>query len=299
MKIAFSSLYAHPLPAGHRFPMIKYELLAEQLVYEGSFNPGDFIEPEPIPKDLLALTHSPEWIHKLNTGMLSRQEERRTGFPFSYELLRREEIITGGTLQLALYALENGCGGNIAGGTHHAYRSHGEGFCLYNDIAVAANALLLQKKVKQILIVDLDVHQGNGTASIFQQEKRVFTFSMHGKNNFPLHKERSDLDIELDDGTGDASYLRILENRLTILFEQVQPDFVFYLSGADVLATDKLGRLGLTPEGCRQRDKIVISRCSEAGLPIVAAMGGGYSEDIRLITEAHAHTFRLLGEYYD
>jgi acetoin utilization deacetylase AcuC-like enzyme len=279
--------------------MIKYELLAEQLVYEGSFNPGDFIEPEPIPKDLLALTHSPEWIHKLNTGMLSRQEERRTGFPFSYELLRREEIITGGTLQLALYALENGCGGNIAGGTHHAYRSHGEGFCLYNDIAVAANALLLQKKVKQILIVDLDVHQGNGTASIFQQEKRVFTFSMHGKNNFPLHKERSDLDIELDDGTGDASYLRILENRLTILFEQVQPDFVFYLSGADVLATDKLGRLGLTPEGCRQRDKIVISRCSEAGLPIVAAMGGGYSEDIRLITEAHAHTFRLLGEYYD
>jgi acetoin utilization deacetylase AcuC-like enzyme len=299
MKIAFSSLYAHPLPAGHRFPMIKYELLAEQLVYEGSFNPGDFIEPEPIPKDLLALTHSPEWIQKLNTGTLSRQEERRTGFPFSYELLRREEIITGGTLQLALYALENGCGGNIAGGTHHAYRSHGEGFCLYNDIAVAANALLLQKKVKQILIVDLDVHQGNGTASIFQQEKRVFTFSMHGKNNFPLHKERSDLDIELEDGTGDASYLRILENRLTILFEQVQPDFVFYLSGADVLATDKLGRLGLTPEGCRQRDKIVISRCSEAGLPIVAAMGGGYSEDIRLITEAHAHTFRLLGEYYD
>jgi acetoin utilization deacetylase AcuC-like enzyme len=278
--------------------MIKYELLAEQLVYEGSFNPSDFIEPEPISEHLLALTHSPEWIHKLNTGMLSRQEERRTGFPFSNELVRREEIITGGTLQLALYALENGCGGNIAGGTHHAYTSHGEGFCLYNDIAVAANTLLHQKKVKQILIVDLDVHQGNGTASIFREESRVFTFSMHGKNNFPLHKESSDLDIELEDGTGDDYYLKILEYRLSNLLKDVQPDFVFYLSGVDVLASDKLGRLSLTPDGCRQRDKIVISLSREAELPIVAAMGGGYSEDIRIITEAHANTFRLLGEYY-
>ena len=299
MKIAFSSVYTHPLPAGHRFPMIKYELLAEQLVYEGTFNPYHFIEPQTICEDLLALTHYGIWIEKLNTGTLSRQEERRTGFPFSHELVHREKIITGGTMELALYAMENGCGGNIAGGTHHAYASHGEGFCLYNDMAVAANTLLHQKKVKQILIVDLDVHQGNGTASIFQQEKRIFTFSMHGKNNFPLHKEKSDLDIELEDGTGDATYLKILEYRLSDLLEKVQPDFVFYLSGVDVLASDKLGRLSLTPEGCRQRDKMVISKCREAGLPLVVAMGGGYSEDIRIITEAHAHTFRLLGEYYD
>ncbi len=292
-------MYAHPLPAGHRFPMIKYELLAEQLVYEGSFSPSDFFEPTPISDDLLSLTHTAEWIEKLNRGTMSRQEERRTGFPFSQELVQRERIITGGTLQLALHALEHGCGGNIAGGTHHAYASHGEGFCLYNDMAVAANGLLHQNRVKQILIVDLDVHQGNGTAAIFEKENRVFTFSMHGKNNFPLHKENSNLDIELEDGTGDATYLKILEYRLCDLLDKVQPNFVFYLSGADVLASDKLGRLSLTPEGCRQRDKIVISLCREAGLPLVAAMGGGYSEDIRIITEAHAHTFRLLGEYYD
>ncbi len=299
VRIAYSDRYVHPLPAGHRFPMVKYELLAEQLIYEGSFSPSDFFEPEPVSEELLLWTHTADWIEKLKTGNLTRHEERRTGFPYSAELVHRENLITGGTVQLALDALEFGCGANIAGGTHHAYTSHGEGFCLYNDMAVAANVLLHLNKVSRILIVDLDVHQGNGTAEIFSTEERVFTFSMHGKNNFPLHKEKSDLDIELEDGTGDREYLKLLDYNLNTVMEHVQPEIVFYLCGVDVLSSDKLGRLGLTTEGCKMRDKTVISLCRKNDLPMVAAMGGGYSEDIRIITEAHANTFRLLGEYYD
>lgn len=298
VRIAFSDRYVHPLPPGHRFPMIKYELLAEQLVYEGTFSPSDFFEPEPVSEEFLSLTHKPEWISKLKEGRLSRQEERRTGFPYSKDLVLRENLITGGTVRLALHALEHGCGANIAGGTHHAYSSHGEGFCLYNDMAVAANVLLRHDKVKRVLIVDLDVHQGNGTAEIFSGDDRVFTFSMHGKNNFPLHKEKSDLDVELEDGTGDREYLSLLDRHLNRVLENVQPDMVFYLCGVDVLASDKLGKLALTMEGCKMRDKMVISLCRENRLPLVAAMGGGYSEDIRTITEAHANTFRLLAEYY-
>lgn len=298
MRIAYSSVYKHPLPEGHRFPMMKYELLPEQLIYEGSVPESVFFVPDKISNERLALTHTAEWINKLNTGNISAKEQRKIGFPYSPGLIHREKVITQGTLDAAFHALNAGCGANIAGGTHHAYADSGEGFCLLNDMAVAANALLAENAVKQILIIDLDVHQGNGTAKIFGQKPEVFTFSMHGKNNYPLHKEKSDLDIELEDGTDDKKYLSVLDTHLIPLIEQVEPDFIFYLSGVDVLASDKLGRLGLSLPGCKERDRKVIQACHRYKIPVCVALGGGYSADLKIITEAHANTFRLLADYY-
>jgi acetoin utilization deacetylase AcuC-like enzyme len=201
-------------------------------------------------------------------------------------------------LQCAFYAQEFGVALNVAGGTHHAYAFRGEGFCCTNDIAVAANYLLHHNIVHKILVVDLDVHQGNGTAHIFRQEPRVFTFSMHGAKNFPLRKEVSDLDIGLPDGTQDQVYLSILKKTLPILLEKVQPELVFYLSGVDVLASDKLGRLGLTPAGCRERDRFVLETCKKNKLPVAISMGGGYSESLAIIVEAHANTYRMAQEIF-
>jgi acetoin utilization deacetylase AcuC-like enzyme len=220
------------------------------------------------------------------------------GFPLSAELVHREQVIMQGTIDAALYALQFGISLNIAGGTHHAFRDRGEGFCLLNDIAIAAQYLLDNKLRKRILIVDLDVHQGNGTASIFQNEKNVFTFSMHGEKNYPLQKEKSNLDIELPDNIDDASYLKILKNTLPKITEEFEPDFVFFQSGVDVLKSDKLGRLGLTIDGCKERDKFVLEFCKQNQLPIAASMGGGYSEKLSDIIEAHANTYRLAQQIF-
>jgi len=295
-RIAYSTVYNHPLPAGHRFPMLKYDLIYGQLIYEGTFKESDFFTPSEASHPDLLLTHTSEYISKLNGGRLSRHEERATGFPYSDALIHREKVIMQGTIDAAFFALKNGYGANIAGGTHHAYANSGEGFCLLNDMSVAANVLLNENKSKQILIVDLDVHQGNGTAKIFENEPRVFTMSMHGKNNFPLHKEKSDLDIELLDGTDDKTYLNLLDQYLKFTLDKVQPDFVFYLCGVDVLETDKLGRLGMTIQGCKERDKMVLTECKRAGVPVSIALGGGYSENIRHIVDAHANTFRLMAD---
>lgn len=298
LSVAYSSCYNHPLPAGHRFPMVKYDLVYEQLIYEGTLKESDFYKPAEAADGLLGLTHTAEWLTKLNHGNLTRHEERKTGFPYSASLVHREKVIMQGTVDAAFRALQTGCGANIAGGTHHAYADSGEGFCLLNDMAVAANALLRARGAKQILIVDLDVHQGNGTAKIFENEPRVYTMSMHGKNNFPLHKEKSDLDIELEDGTDDKTYLKLLDTHLKPTLDRVQPDFVFYLCGVDVLATDKLGRLGMSMAGCRERDKTVFAECKKAGVPVAISLGGGYSENVRHITEAHANTFRLMADMW-
>ena len=292
--IAYSPCYNHPLPIGHRFPMLKYDLIGEQLLYDGTLQTSDFFEPKVISDELILLTHTQDWLDKLNKGTLSRQEERRTGFPYSKELIHREKVIMQGTFDAALAALKIGYGANVAGGTHHAYADAGEGFCLLNDMAIAANILLYKSLVKQILIIDLDVHQGNGTAKIFENEPRVFTLSMHGKNNFPLRKEKSDLDIELPDKTGDKQFLSLLDEHLKPTLDQVQPDFIFYLCGVDVLATDKLGKLDMSIQGCKERDKMIFSACKERQIPVAIALGGGYSEDIRHITDAHANTFRLM-----
>uniref|UniRef100_UPI00404836CC histone deacetylase family protein n=1 Tax=Roseivirga sp. TaxID=1964215 RepID=UPI00404836CC len=293
LKIAWNDIYAHVLPDNHRFPMAKYNLLPEQLLYEGTITSDQLFSPKAIDEAQVLRTHDADYWHSLKTLQLSRKEERKTGFPLSERLVQREITIMGGTIEAAQYALIHGISMNIAGGTHHAFTNRGEGFCLLNDIAIAAHSLLDQKLVKQILVVDLDVHQGNGTAQIFQNEPRVFTFSMHGAANYPLHKEKSDLDIGLKDGTDDHEYLALLDFHLKALLEKVQPDFIFYQSGVDVLATDKLGRLGMTINGCKQRDSLVLEQCKRNAIPVAACMGGGYSEKISHIVEAHANTFRL------
>lgn len=298
LKIAWANNYAHPLPANHRFPMLKYELLPEQLLYEGTVRQVNFFAPQPIPITHVLRTHDRTYWDKLVEGRLSKQEERKTGFPLSHRLVARELTIMHGTLQAALFALQYGIAMNVAGGTHHAFTDRGEGFCLLNDIAIAARYLLDMALAEKILVIDLDVHQGNGTAQIFKEEPRVFTFSMHAEKNYPLHKEQSDLDIALPDGITDSGYLKILDKQLPRLLDTVAPDFIFYQSGVDVLATDHLGRLGLSMQGCRQRDARVLQLCHQHSLPVVCSMGGGYSPKISHIVEAHANTFRLAQEIF-
>lgn len=298
LKVAWSPIYKYPLPEGHRFPMAKYELLPEQLLYDGTLSESNFFQPEPAPEEVILWTHEPTYWNKLKNQELSPKEIRAIGFPMSEVLVRRGTHIANGTIQCALYALQFGCAMNTAGGTHHSFSWKGEGFCLLNDIAIAANYLLNNRLAKKILIVDLDVHQGNGTAQIFRNEPRVFTFSMHGEKNYPHRKEQSDLDIGLADGTEDAFYLKILKNTLPALLEEVQPDFVFYLSGVDVLASDKLGRLKMTMTGCRERDRIVLEAFKNNQLPVAVSMGGGYSHRLATVVEAHANTFRVAQEVF-
>jgi len=298
LKIAWRKEYAHPLPENHRFPMEKYDLLPEQLLYEGTISESNFFAPNLLSEDNILSVHQKYYWEKLNSLALSRKEERRTGFPLSAALVERERVINQGTIDAANYALQYGVAMNIAGGTHHAFTDRGEGFCLLNDIAIAAKYLLNHEKAKKVLVVDLDVHQGNGTAEIFQNDPNVFTFSMHGKGNYPMHKEISDLDIELEDGTEDNAYLNILKENLPRLIDEQEPDFIFFQSGVDVLKTDKLGRLGMTIAGCKERDRIVFKQCFKNDIPVVASMGGGYSEKIAHIIEAHANTYRLAQYIY-
>ncbi|WP_420319150.1 histone deacetylase [Ekhidna sp.] len=298
LKIAWSPIYNHPLPHGHRFPMEKYDLLPKQLLYEGTIHEENIFKPRILTESEILSVHTQEYWRKLQTLNFTRQEERMSGFPISKELVQREITINAGTIQCVDYALEYGIAMNIAGGTHHAFTNRAEGFCLLNDIAIAAQYLLDHDKASKILVVDLDVHQGNGTAEIFKKEDRVFTFSMHGEHNYPLQKEASDLDIPLKDGTDDKTYLSILDRTVKRLINDLEPDFIFFQSGVDVLATDKLGRLALTTDGCKSRDRLVIEEAKKNDLPIVASMGGGYSEDIKDILEAHSNTYRLAQEIY-
>ncbi|MEM6829759.1 MAG: histone deacetylase [Bacteroidota bacterium] len=297
-KIAWAPIYNHPLPPKHRFPMEKYELLPKQLMHEGTVTATNFFEPRKLTVAEVLAVHDEAYWEKLLHLDFSRQEERKSGFPMSKLLVEREMTINGGTIQAAEFALQYGVAMNIAGGTHHAFTDRAEGFCLLNDMAIASQYLLDQRLVKQVLIVDLDVHQGNGTAQIFERESRVFTFSMHGEKNYPMHKERSDLDVALEDGTNDGLYLKQLDYYLKKLIDEVKPEFIFFQSGVDVLATDKLGRLGLTIAGCKERDALVLSEAKKHQIPLVASMGGGYSEDIRHILEAHANTYRVAQELF-
>ncbi|MBD2753711.1 histone deacetylase family protein [Spirosoma validum] len=293
LQIAFSPVYRLRLPEGHRFPMLKYELIQEQLLYEGTCTDANFFAPSPVDDQWVLGVHTSQYVHALKTGTVDPKMMRRIGFPLTPELIEREWIITQGTIDGTQIAQRDGVAMNIAGGTHHAYPDRGEGFCLLNDVGVSAHYLLETKQTKQILVVDLDVHQGNGTAVMFQQEPRVFTFSMHGKDNYPLKKEHSDLDVELATGTTDEVYLNTLYDTLPALIQRVQPDFLFYVSGVDILASDRLGKLSVSREGCRQRDTFVFEQAIKNGLPIVVSMGGGYSPRLTDIVEAHCNTFRV------
>lgn len=293
IAVAFDPIYVLPLPENHRFPMEKYDLLPKQLMHEGTCDRDDFFSPKPLSDQTVKTIHQSDYVDRLKRQDLNRSEIRKIGFPISQQLVEREFVIAGGTVEGALKSLQSGISFNIAGGTHHAYSAHGEAFCMLNDQAIAAQYLLDHHHAQRILIIDLDVHQGNGTAEIFKNEDRVFTFSMHGQKNYPFKKEQSDWDIPLEDKTGDERYLNVLNDTLPQLFEQVDPDFVFYLSGVDVVATDRLGRLAMSLEGCKQRDEQVLEFCHKLSLPVQCSMGGGYSEDIKLIIEAHANTYRV------
>ena len=298
LKIAFNNNYIHPLEENHRFPMIKYELIPEQLIRENTCSDKNFFKPEMIDEKIVLKTHQLQYFDRLKKQKLSSKEIREIGFPLSKELYIREMTISKGTIDCVNFSIDNGISMNIAGGTHHAFYDRGEAFCMLNDQAIAANYILDNGLGKKILIIDLDVHQGNGTASIFKNNDSVFTLSFHGKNNYPFRKEKSDLDIELDDNTDDEVYLNLLKETIPEILDKTEPDFIFYLSGVDVLKNDKLGRLSMSIEGCKERDKYIIETCYNNSIPIQISMGGGYSSILKDIIEAHSNTFRLAQEIY-
>lgn len=298
IPIAYHESYKLDLPKGHRFPMEKYKLLPNELINQGISKETDFFSPYPPELNCVTQVHDKDYVLKLKSLKLTKPEIRKIGFPLSNELIDREFLIAGGTVIGANKALTCKISMNIAGGTHHSFSDRGEGFCLLNDQAIAAKYLLKNHTINKILIIDLDVHQGNGTASIFKSNDQVFTFSMHGDKNFPFKKEKSDLDIGLKDNTTDIEYLTILKKTLPLLIKKVKPNFIFYLSGVDVIKTDKLGRLSLTLEGCKNRDKFVFSLCKKENIPVQCSMGGGYSEDISVIVDAHLNTYKMAKEVY-
>lgn len=298
LPIAFHPIYKHPLPEGHRFPMIKYELLPQQLLHEGIVSENDFFSPGLPNLEYVLAVHEKEYVNHLLNLTLDTRAARKIGFPLSSELIERELRIAQGTILGCEKALISGIAFNIAGGTHHAYSNRGEAFCLLNDQAIGARYLLDKKLASKILIIDLDVHQGNGTAEIFQNNSNVFTFSVHGKSNYPFKKETSDLDIALPDKIGDAEYLKIISDIVPKLIDKEKPDFIFYLSGVDILDSDKLGKLGCSIDGCKKRDDIVLSLCRKFEIPVQCSMGGGYSPEIRIIIEAHTNTYRVAKNIY-
>ena len=298
LKIAFNKNYIYPLEENHRFPMIKYELIPEQLVRESTCSENNFFNPEKVDDDIVVLTHQKEYFERFKSLHLSKKEIREIGFPLSKELVDRELQIADGTIKGVHYSIEHGISMNIAGGTHHAFYDRGEAFCMLNDQAIAANYLINEGLSKRILIIDLDVHQGNGTASLFRSNHNVFTLSFHGKKNYPFRKEKSDLDIEFDDNTNDTEYLKVLRETIPKVIDQFEPEFIFYLSGVDVLENDKLGRLSLTINGCKERDRFILEKCKDNSIPVQVSMGGGYSMLLKNIIEAHSNTFRLAQEIF-
>ena len=278
--------------------MIKYELIPEQLLRENTCSPDNFFEPGIISDKIVLKTHEEEYFKRFRNLNLSKKEVREIGFPLSEELVTREMTIAQGTIDCVNYSLKNGISMNIAGGTHHAFYDRGEAFCMLNDQAIAAKYLINKKLAEKIMIIDLDVHQGNGTASIFSENKDVFTISFHGKKNYPFRKEKSDIDVEFDDNIDDQFYLNKLKDLIPNAIENFKPDFIFFLSGVDVLNNDKLGRLGLSIDGCKERDKFILELCNKNSIPVQVSMGGGYSELLKNIIDAHSNTFRLAQEIY-
>ena len=298
LKIAYSEIFRYSVPEKHRFPMQKYTMIPERLLCEGTITSDNFFAPKRLSEEEILTTHTPEYWYKLKTQTLTRKEARPIGFEMSETLVDRGRHIAHATYECALYAQQYGVAMNVAGGTHHAFADHGEGFCVFNDVCIASNLLLNRGQAKKILVIDLDVHQGNGNASIMANEPRVFIFSMHGAKNYPFRKQLSDLDIEFANDTGDEEYLRVLKDTLPGLIEQVAPDMIFYQSAVDVLATDKLGKLALTQAGCKARDEYVLQQAKNANIPVAIVMGGGYSADIEDVVEAHCNTFRVAQQLY-
>ena len=297
MHVWSSAKYTFPLPNGHRFPIAKYALLRQRVI-DQEIVPAEHVhDPSSARREDLLLVHTPDYVDRFTTGALTRDEERRLGFPWSAALVERSYRAAGGTLEAAVCALDDGIAMNLAGGTHHAFPSHGEGFCVFNDVAVAVRALQRDGRISRAAIVDLDVHQGNGTNEVFAGDDRVFTFSMHGRKNYPFHKVPGSLDVELDDHTGDDEYLELLADALPRVLHQARPDLVVYLAGADPYVGDRLGRLALTLGGLARRDTFVLNQCREVGLPVVVTIAGGYAEPITDTVAIHATTARIAASF--
>jgi acetoin utilization deacetylase AcuC-like enzyme len=292
MKVCYSDRYQVPLLPTHPFPMQKYRLVRNRLLDEGSITHWHLIEPALAADEDILLVHERAYWQRCKKGALTAAEMRRIGFPWSPALVHRSQAAVQGTLVAAQNALRDGVASNLAGGTHHAYPDHGEGYCVLNDIAIATRVLQREGLARRVAIIDCDVHQGNGTAAIFQGDPDVFTFSMHGAKNFPLRKEQSTLDVNLPDGLGDEAYLQLLAQHVPALLHEFQPDFVFYQAGVDPHERDRLGKLKLTHAGLQQRDEFVIGACRQAGIPVVTTMGGGYGKDIQDTVEGHCNTVR-------
>ncbi|HYE85557.1 MAG TPA: histone deacetylase [Vicinamibacterales bacterium] len=297
MKAFYSDHFVLPLPEGHRFPMAKYSRLRERILADGIVTAADLQEAPAAAWDDLRLVHAADYVDAVAAGTVAADVQRRIGFPWSLQMVERSRRSVGATIAAACTALQEGAAANLAGGTHHAFADRGEGFCVFNDVAVAGRVLQRQGAVRRIAVIDLDVHQGNGTAAIFKDDPSVFTFSMHGEKNFPFKKEVSDLDVALPDGTEDAEYLSLLQRHLDDVLNRHRPEFVFYLAGADPYEGDRLGRLKMTIDGLRARDEIVLGTCATAGLPVAITMSGGYAHDIDAIVTIHANTIRVAAHW--
>ena len=293
MAFIYSPKYYADIGA-HVFPMEKYRLLYERIINEGLVKAEDIIEPEPATDEDIGLVHTKDYIHKLKTGTLSREEEMKLELPYSKELVEASRLGAGGSILSAKAALKEGWGMNLAGGFHHAFADHGEGFCVLNDIAIAVRVLLHEKKIEKALVIDLDLHQGNGTADIFKKDSNVFTFSMHQDNNYPFFKPPGDLDIGLPDGTTDIEYLYKLKKALNKVIDKFRPDFIIYLAGADPYINDQLGGLSLSLDGLKKRDEEVIDRADKKGIALSVVLGGGYAFEIADTVEIHYNTAKTL-----
>ena len=298
MQVFYTPRYYAEIGAGHIFPIRKFELVRERLLSEGTLEPPEIVEPSPAPLEDVLLVHTEDYVSRLCNGQLTTKELRRLGLPWSESLVQRSFYAVGGTIAATEAALAEGYSSNLAGGTHHSFADRGEGFCVLNDVAIAIRAMRARHRIRRAAIVDCDVHQGNGTATIFNGDTETFTFSMHGANNYPLFKACSTLDVELPDGTQDGEYLETLARHLPSVFAH-DPDIVFYLAGADPFARDKLGRLALSIDGLRERDAYVLRECYAREVPIVTVMSGGYGKDINDTIEIHCNTIRMVKEVFE
>jgi acetoin utilization deacetylase AcuC-like enzyme len=290
VRAFYSDQFRLPLPEGHSFPMAKYTRLRERLIADAVVDLAELRVPRAACWNELALVHAPEYLTAVASGTLAPDAQRRIGFPWSHAMVERSRRSVGATIEAAYAALEDGVGVNLAGGTHHAFADRGEGYCVFNDVAVAARVLLDRGALERVAVIDADVHQGNGTARVFEDTPQVFTCSLHGEKNFPFHKEQSDLDVTFPDGAGDDEYLPTLAATVDEVLARHQPDLVFYLAGADPYEHDRFGRLKLTIEGLHERDRLVFDACRAAAVPVAVTMAGGYARDIEAIVTIHANT---------
>jgi len=298
LPLVYHPHYSILWPKAHRFPMTKFEMFYNYLLQGGLADPDQFHEPRPASESTLGLVHSPQYLSAFQDGSWSEKVQRRIGMPWYPELVLRTHAEVGGTILTTRLALEYGLACNMAGGTHHAFPDHGSGFCILNDMAVAARLALVQGRVRQVLIIDLDVHQGDGNAFIFKDEPRVFTFSVHGARNFPARKQVSDLDIGLENETGDEAYLAVLYERLPDLLSRIRPDLVLYDAGVDVHGEDRLGKFALTDEGLAQRDRYVLGTCVKQGFPVACVVGGGYARDRNELPRLHGYLYQAAAQVY-